>query len=185
MFLLHGPSLRLSIHAAEDPFWSVLQFHLNASGAVEMGHSESLGLWAFPVANAVASALLPVIGEYLYLGVSGSGSAVFPGLTTGVSYPEGAYDAYANPLAFSATAEIRGRFRFAILYPMAMELVVFGTVSGTAQSMDLPGLAGPTYVVGAYLEHLGGIRYAISYRVDIGVSYDIQSGAFGLILALR
>jgi hypothetical protein len=150
LYFLHKPSLRFSLDAADDPFWSVLQAHLEASSILEVGHSQSLGLWAFPVANASLDVFLPIYGEHLYVGVFGSGTAVFPSLTAATSYPAGAYTGYASAIGATASMERRSRSpEFELLFPISLDLVLFGSADVTSPVLDFAACTNPSYRVGA------------------------------------
>ena len=185
-YFLHRPSLRFSVDAADDPFWSVLQAHLRLSPALEVGHSQALGLWAFPVASASLNVLFPIVGEYLYAGVSGSGTVVLPGLTPVTAHPAGAYAGYDSALELGASVELRSRFlEFELLFPMSLELVVFGAVDVSSAALDLAGFAAPTYRVGAFIEQAGNFPLLFSYRLQVGASCDVLTGVVSLLFTIR
>jgi hypothetical protein len=183
---LHRPALRLRGEAADDPFWSVFQAHAGVSGALELGHAASAGFWVFPVAEVNLDLKVPVIGEYLYLSLSGSGTATFPSLTPGVAPAEGAYSGYTAPLRFGGTAEMRSRFlKIEPIAKVAVELVVFGSATGTAAALDLSGLSGQIFTVGAFLEGALEIPYLLAVRLQVGATYDLETRGFGFLFAVR
>ena len=185
-YFLHRPSLRFSADAADDPFWSVLQAHLGLTGALEVGHAQALGLWAFPVANASLNVLFPVVGEYLYVGVAAHGTAVFPGFTPVAVYPAGAYAGYDSALDLAASIELRSRFlKFELLFPMSLELVLFGAADVSSPSLDVTAFGNASYHVGAYVEQAGNFPSLFSYRLQVGASWDVLTGAASLLFTIQ
>ncbi len=186
-FFTHSPTLGLSFNLGrKKPFWELASLSGSLGATMEVGHSASLGLWSFLMADADLGFKFPILGKYLYGDAKGSLSALALNLTPAAALPAWAYLDYGSAAALSAEADLKSRVvELDFMFPMALELGAgVRAATSAADLFSLDPLAMKIFPRAFVDLAIDASTVFSAVRIRVGAEYNLETNGLSFILTL-